>query len=78
MIVCFKDYETCDTIGNYETDFFFKVGQKFEGFWGCNTTVKNVELNMRLDPNDSRHEKLQVVQIVYVERVSMFPDFDLV
>ena len=63
MIVCFKDYTTRETISNYETDFKFEVGQVFKGFWGADSEVKEVELTMELNTN-----KLEVVQIVYVER----------
>lgn len=70
--VTFKDVDTKEIISSYPNDWKFEVGQVFEGFWGCTSTVTKVELTMRLERNweSGKGEKVLVVeQIVWMKRV---------
>ena len=71
-IVRFRDADTKEVILINENDWKFEVGQVFNGFWGCVSTVTNVELDMRMDPrwkNGREIRDLKVIQDVTVKRV---------
>ena len=71
-IVYFRDADTKEVILINENDWKFEVGQVFNGFWGCVSTVTNVELDMRMNHhwvNGREVAELQVVQDVTVKRV---------
>ena len=71
-IVYFRDADTNEVILITENDWKFEVGQVFNGFWGCVSTVTKVELDMRMEPhweNDREVRVLKVVQDVTVKRV---------
>ena len=71
-IVYFRDADTNEVFCSNETDWKFEVGQVFNGFWGCVSTVTKVELDMRLDPrweNDREIRDLKIVQDVTVKKV---------
>lgn len=64
--IAFFEEGTNDCFDSYycKNHWKFEVGQVFEGFWGCTSTVTRVELGMV-------HESggLMVVQRVWVKRV---------
>jgi hypothetical protein len=72
--VTFKDVDTKEVISSYSNDWKFEVGQVFDGFWGCTSTVTKVELTMELErhwANGGEERNLVVVQIVWVKRVPL-------
>lgn len=71
-IVYFRDADTNEVILITENDWKFEVGQVFNGFWGCVSTVTKVELDLRIEPrweNDREVRYTKVVQDVTVKRV---------
>lgn len=71
-IIYFRDADTNEVILINENDWKFEVGQVFNGFWGCVSTVTKVELDMRMDyhwVNGREVGDLKVVQDVTVKRV---------
>lgn len=69
--VVFKDADTKEFISSHPTNWKFEVGQVFKGFWGCTSTVTEVELRMDLE-SDWIHggevRYLVFVQIVWIKR----------
>ena len=71
-IVYFRDADTDEVILINKNDWKFEVGQVFNGFWGCVSTVTKVELDMRMDSHwENNHEvnDLNVIQSVWFKRV---------
>lgn len=66
--VFFFDARTGKPIQGYvlHDNWEFKVGQKFHGFWGFDSTVTKVELEMTLVNNE-----LGIWQRVWVDRVPL-------
>jgi len=74
--VIFRDFNSGEIIDTHTTNWKFEVGQVFEGFWGCNSTVREVKLGMEIDVNYNEktgklEDDLLVVQNVYVERIPL-------
>lgn len=65
--VFFFDKDTNELIDCYymQNPWKFEVGQKFEGFWGYDSTVTKVELSMSYENKNGLH----VIQRVTVQRV---------
>lgn len=74
--VIFRDFNSGEILIERTTNWKFEVGQVFEGFWGCNSTIREVKLGMELDVNYNEktgklEDDLLVVQNVYVERIPL-------
>jgi len=67
ITVSFKDIDTGELLlSNVPCDWKFEVGQVFEGFWGCWSEVRSVDLTL------SYVENLEVHQMVWVKRNQLF------
>lgn len=69
MNVFFFEDKTNDLIGSYymPANWEFKVGQVIKAFWGCESTVTKVDIEMQLIGND-----LIVIQKVWVDRKHIY------
>ena len=71
-IVYLRDADTNEVLFINKNDWKFEVGQVFNGFWGCISTVTKVELNMQMDShweNGQEVSDLNIIQNVWVKRV---------
>ena len=71
-IVYLRDADTNEVLLINKNDWKFEVGQVFNGFWGCVSTVTNVELDMQIDSHwENGHEisDLNIIQNVWFKRV---------
>ena len=71
-IVYFRDADTNEVLLINKNDWKFEVGQVFNGFWCCISTVTKVELDMQMDShweNGREVSDLNIIQIVWFKRV---------